>query len=41
MYYDGQRTQAMGDVVGAVGDGLTTGISTYTSAGGEILEGNK
>ncbi len=36
MYYDGQRTQAMGDVVGAVGDGLTTGISTYTSAGGKF-----
>jgi len=36
MYYDGQRTQAMGDVVGAVGDGLTTGISTYTSAGGDF-----
>ncbi len=36
MYYDGQRTQAMGDVVGAVGDGLTSGISTYTSAGGDF-----
>ena len=40
MYYDGQRTQAMGDVVGAVGDGLTSGISTYTSAGGDF-GGNK
>ena len=36
MYYDGQRTQAVGDMVGAVGDGLTTGISTYTSAGGDF-----
>lgn len=36
MYYDGQRTQAMGDVVGAVGDGLTAGVGTYTSAGGDF-----
>jgi len=36
MYYDGQRTQAMGDVVGAVGDGLTAGVGTYTGAGGDF-----
>lgn len=36
MYYDGQRTQAMGDVVGAVGDGLSAGLNVYTGAGGDF-----
>ncbi len=36
MYYDGQRTQAMGDVVGAVGDGVSAGLNVYTGAGGDF-----